>query len=163
MEDMTKNRLTREGMQQFEEELEFLKTSKRSEIAEKIKEARAQGDLSENAEYDAAKNEQRDVEARIEQLENILKNAEVIDDDDVTTDRVGVGCIVTVNNITTDKKSVYSVVGTTEANSLEGKISDSSPLGRALVGRKKGETVTVNAPAGEFQYKIVKIEKRKKK
>ena len=149
--------LTYEGLKRLEEELETLKTVKRKEVAEKIKEARGQGDLSENAEYDAAKDEQRDIEARIEELENILKNAEVVVEDEVDFDKINVGCKVKVFDVTFDEEMEFRIVGSTEANSLEGKISNESPVGQALMGRKVGETVDVETQAGTIQYKILDI------
>ena len=154
-----KNILTYQGLKAYEEELEYLKVTKRQEIAEKIKEARAQGDLSENAEYDAAKDEQRDIEARIEEIENILKNAEVIDEDEVNTKTVNIGCRVKVLDMTYDEELEFAIVGSTEANSTKRKISNESPIGRALVGAKKNEVVEVETQAGIFKYKVLKIER----
>ena len=154
-----KNILTYAGLKKLEEELHDLKVNRRREIAEKIKEARAQGDLSENAEYDAAKDEQRDIEIRIEELETLLKNAEVVVEDEVETDSISVGCIVKVRHMASKKNLEYKLVGSTEADSLKGSISNESPLGQALIGKKVGETVTVDAPAGSFQYKILDIKR----
>jgi transcription elongation factor GreA len=117
----------------------------------------AQGDLSENAEYDAAKDEKRDIEARIEEIEKILKNVEVIPEEDVKLDKVNVGCTVTIHDLDEDEDLDYSIVGSNEANSLEGKISNESPVGKALMGAKVGDTVTVETQAGAFQYKVVRI------
>ena len=152
-----KNLLTYAGLKKLEEELHDLKVVKRKEVAEKIKEAREQGDLSENAEYDAAKDEQRDIEARIEELEAILKNAEVVVEDEVDFDKINIGCTVKVFDITFDEEMEFKLVGSTEANSLEGKISNESPVGRALLGKKAGETVDVETQAGIIQYKILDI------
>ncbi len=157
--DEKKHTLTYEGLKKFEEELEELKVVKRQEVAQKIKEARAQGDLSENAEYDAAKDEQRDIEARIEELEKILKNAEVIDEDEVDLDSISIGCKVRIKDLELKEEMTYKIVGSTEANSLKGKISNESPVGRALLGRKKGETVSVETPGGVIKYKVMGIEK----
>ena len=154
-----KNLLTYAGLKKLEEELHDLKVVKRKEVAEKIKEAREQGDLSENAEYDAAKDEQRDIEARIEELEAILKNAEVVVEDEVDLDKINVGCAVKVYDITFDEEMEFKIVGSTEANSLEGKISNESPVGRALLGKKAGETVDVEFQAGVIQYKILDIQR----
>ena len=154
-----KNILTYEGLQKYENELEDLKVRKRKEVAQKIKEAREQGDLSENAEYDAAKDEQRDIEARIEELEKILKNAEVVDEDEVDTDKIGVGCKVTVLDVEFDEELEYKIVGSTEANSLQGKISNESPVGQALMGRMVGDVVDVETQAGIFQYKVLEIQR----
>ena len=156
---MKKNILTYEGLRKYENELEDLKVRKRKEVAQKIKEAREQGDLSENAEYDAAKDEQRDIEARIEELEKILKNAEVVDEDEVDTDKIGVGCKVTVLDVEFDEELEYKIVGSTEANSLQGKISNESPVGHALMGRAVGDVVDVETQAGTFQYKVLAIER----
>ena len=152
--------LTIEGLQKLEEELEYLKTVKRKEVAEKIKEARGFGDLSENAEYDEAKNEQNQVESRIIELENMLKNAAIIDQDDVDIDKVGLGTRVKVLDTEFDEKFEYSMVGSTEADPDNFKISDESPVGKALMGKKVGDTVEVNTPAGtSFTLKILEINK----
>ena len=152
-----KNILTREGLQRYEDELRELKDVRRKEIAQKIKEARAQGDLSENAEYDAAKDEQRDTEARISELETILKNVEVVDDDDITADKVMVGSTVTIFDIEFAEELTYKIVGSTEVDSLNGKISNESPVGKGLIGAHVGETITVQTPAGESAYKVLDI------
>ena len=152
-----KNILTYAGLKKYEDELEDLKINRRKEVAEKLKEAMAQGDLSENAEYDAAKDEKRDIEARIEEIEKILKNVEVIPEEDVKLDKVNVGCTVTIHDLDEDEDLDYSIVGSNEANSLEGKISNESPVGKALMGAKVGDTVTVETQAGAFQYRVVKI------
>ena len=154
-----KNIMTYAGLRKLEDELQDLKVNRRQEVAQKIREAREQGDLSENAEYDAAKDEQRDIEARIEQLEKILKNAEVIDEDDVAIDSISVGCCVTVLDIEFDEELDFKIVGSTEANSLKGLISNESPLGLALLGKKKGAIVEVEAPVGVVQYKILEIQR----
>ena len=154
-----KNILTYEGLQKLEEELQDLKVVKRREIAQKIKEAREQGDLSENAEYDAAKDEQRDIEARIEEIELILKNAEVVVEDEVDLDKISVGCKVRILDIEFDEELEYKIVGSTEANSLKGKISNESPLGRALLGATIGDIVKVEAPVGELSYKVLEIQR----
>lgn len=151
--------LTYAGLKALEDELENLKVVRRKEVAGKIKEAREQGDLSENAEYDAAKDEQRDIEARIEELEKILKNAEVVVEDEVNLDKISIGCTVTVYDEEFDEEIVFKLVGSTEANSLKGKISNESPVGKALLGREEGETVLVETQAGEVAYKILKIER----
>ena len=154
-----KKLLTYAGLRALEQELEDLKVVKRKEVAQKIKEAREQGDLSENAEYDAAKDEQRDIEARIEELENILKNVEVVDEDEVDLDKINVGCAVKVYDITFDEEMDFKIVGSTEANSLEGKISNESPVGRALIGKKVGDMVSVETQVGVVQYKVLDIQK----
>ena len=149
--------LTYAGLKALEEELENLKVVKRKEVAGKIKEAREQGDLSENAEYDAAKDEQRDIEARIEELGGILKNVEVIVEDDVDLDKINVCCTVKVFDITFDEEMEFKIVGSTEANSLEGKISNESPVGQALLGRTVDEIVDIETQAGTMQYKVLDI------
>ena len=154
-----KNILTYAGLQKLEEELHDLKVNKRKEVAGKIKEAREQGDLSENAEYDAAKDEQRDIEARIEELEKILKNAEVVVEDEAETDKINIGCKVKVFDVEFDEEMEFSIVGSTEANSLKGKISNESPVGRALIGAKIGDTVSVESPSGVMEYKVLSIER----
>ena len=154
-----KNILTYEGLKKYEEELEHLKVVTRKEIAQKIKEARAQGDLSENAEYDAAKDEQRDVEARIEELEKILKNAEVVVEDEVDLDKINIGCKVRILDEEFDEELEYKIVGSTEANSLKGKISNESPVGKALIGKKVGDEVTVETQVGELKYKVLEIQR----
>ena len=154
-----KNILTYEGLKKLEDELEELKVVRRKEVADKIKEAREQGDLSENAEYDAAKDEQREIEARIEEIEKILKNAEVVVEEDVDVDVINVGCKVKVLDMEYDEEIEFRIVGSTEASSLQGKISNESPLGKALLRHKVGETVEVEAPAGAVQYKILEIQK----
>ena len=145
------------GLKALEDELFELKVNKRREVAQKIKEAREQGDLSENAEYDAAKDEQRDIEARIEELEKLLKNVEVVDEDDVDLDTVSVGCRVKIYDAEFDEEVEYQIVGSTEADSLNYKISNESPVGAALIGRKIGETVEVETQAGELIFKILEI------
>ena len=151
--------VTYTGLKKIEEELQDLKVNKRREIAAKIKEAREQGDLSENAEYDAAKDEQRDIEARIEQLEAILKNVEVVDEDEVDTEVVGIGRTVTVYDYEFDEEVVFHIVGSTEADIMKNKISDESPVGMALKGARVGEEVTVEAPDGELKYRILDIKR----
>jgi transcription elongation factor GreA len=157
MADNKKNILTFAGLKALEDELFELKVNKRREVAQKIKEAREQGDLSENAEYDAAKDEQRDIEARIEELEKLLKNVEVVDEDDVDLDTVSVGCRVKIYDAEFDEEVEYQIVGSTEADSLNYKISNESPVGAALIGRKIGETVEVETQAGELIFKILEI------
>lgn len=154
-----KNILTYEGLKKYEDELENLKVVKRQEVAQKIKEARAQGDLSENAEYDAAKDEQRDIEARIDELEKILKNAEVIVEDEVDLDKINIGCQVKILDIEMNQELDYKIVGSTEANSLRGKISNESPVGRALIGAKTGDIVRVETPGGELEYQVLEIQR----
>ena len=154
-----KNLLTYEGLKKLEDELEHLKVVARKEVAQKIKEAREQGDLSENAEYDAAKDEQRDIETRIEEIEKILKNADVVLEEEVDTDKISVGCQVKIYDCEFEEELVYKIVGSTEANSLKGKISNESPVGRALIGAKVGDTVEVETQAGVMAYKVLEIQR----
>lgn len=157
--EVKKNVLTYTGLKKLEDELQDLKVVRRKEVAAKIKEAREQGDLSENAEYDAAKDEQRDIEARIEEIEKILKNAEVVDEDEVDLDKISVGCIVTLYDIEFEEEIEYMIVGSTEANSLNNKISNESPVGKALLGAGVGDTITVETQAGDIQYKVLGIKR----
>ena len=152
-----KNILTYEGLKKLEDELQDLKVNQRREIAQKIKEAREQGDLSENAEYDAAKDEQRDIEARIEQIEKILKNAEVVLDEEIDLDKISIGCLVRVLDVEYDEEEEYKLVGSSDASSLQNKISNESPFGQALIGAKVGDIVEVEAPAGVIKYKVLSI------
>ena len=139
--------------------LHDLKVVKRKEVAGKIKEAREQGDLSENAEYDAAKDEQRDIEARIEEIEKILKNAEVVVEDEVDLDRISVGCKVKVHDYEFEEDMELKIVGSTEANSLDGKISNESPVGKALIGAHTNDIVEVEMPSGIMKYKVLEIQR----
>ena len=150
-------KLTEDGLKQLEEELEYLKTKKRKEVSEKIKVALGFGDLSENSEYDEAKNEQAQVEARIVSVENMLKNAIVIDERERDTSKVELGATVTIHDIEFDEDITYKIVGSTEADPDEGRLSDESPLGKSLMGKAEGEMIDVDAPAGVIQYKILKI------
>ena len=154
-----KHILTYAGLKQYEDELQNLKVVRRKEVAQKIKEAREQGDLSENAEYDAAKDEQRDIEARIDEIEQILKNAEVVVEEEVDLDKISVGCRVKILDMEYDEELDYKIVGSTEANSLKGKISNESPVGKALLGAKVGEVVTVETQAGDLNYKVLEIQR----
>lgn len=151
--------LTFEGLKKLEEEVEYLKTVKRKEIAERIKVAIGFGDLSENSEYDEAKNEQAQIEMKIMDLENKLRNVKIIDEDDIETKTVQVGNVVQVLDVEFDEKVEYKIVGSTEANVTENKISNESPIGSALLGRKKNEVVDVETPGGMLQFKILKITK----
>ena len=154
-----KNILTYEGVKKYEDELHDLKVNKRQEVAQKIKEAREQGDLSENAEYDAAKDEQRDIEAQIAELEEILKNAEIIQDEagGKKSNKVKMESVVKLHDVEYDEDIEYVIVGSSEADSLNNKISNESPLGAALIGKKVGDTVKVEAPVGEIEYKIIEV------
>ena len=151
--------LTKKGYEERVALLENLKVVRRKEVAQKLKEAREQGDLSENAEYDAAKDEQRDIEARIEELEKILKNAEVFVEEEADLDKVSIGCQVKILDCEFDEELTYKIVGSTEANSLKGKISNESPVGKALLGKKVGDTVTVETQVGELTYKVLEIQR----
>jgi len=153
------NLLTSEGLSRLKEELDYLKATKRKEVSETIKQALSFGDLSENSEYDEAKNEQAKVEARIIEIENIIKDAKVIDKEDLRADVVNDGSEVTVLDMEFDEECHYEIVGSTEADPLNGKISSSSPLGMALKGHKAGDIVEVAAPAGMLKFKVLKIGK----
>lgn len=156
MAETKKNVLTKAGLDRLEKELEDLKVNRRREVAQKIKEAREQGDLSENAEYDAAKDEQRDIEARIEEIEKILKNAEVADDE-FGAGVINLGSTVTVYDCEFDEEIVFKLVGSTEAKSLENKISNEAPLGKALIGKVAGDEVEVETPSGIMKYKVINV------
>lgn len=151
--------LTPEGHQKLKQELEYLKVTGRQEIAEKIKIARGFGDLSENAEYDAAKDAQAAMEKRIGELEEMLKNAQVVDVSDVGTDVVSILSKVKVFDLDMEEEEVYTIVGTTEADPDKNKISDESPIGTALLGKKVGDVVEVQTPGGAFELKIMEISK----
>ncbi|GIP19635.1 transcription elongation factor GreA [Paenibacillus montaniterrae] len=151
--------LTQDGLKKYEEELENLKSVKRREVAERIKIAIGYGDISENSEYEDAKNEQAFIEGRIITLEKMLRNARIINNDEIDVDTVSVGCTVTVEDLEFGDRVDYTIVGTAESNPFENKISNESPLGKAILGMKKGTVVEVNVPAGNIQYKIVDIKK----
>lgn len=160
MADSKKVVLTYEGLRKLEEELEDLKTVKRKEVAEKIKEARGQGDLSENAEYDAAKEEQGEIESRIVVIEKMLRNAEVIDDDEVSGDMITVGSKVRILDVEFDEEIEYTIVGSAEAdpmNSENGRISNESPVGRGLLGHRTGDVVAIETPGGIAEFKVLAI------
>ena len=154
-----KHILTYAGLKKYEDELQDLKVNRRREIAQKIKEAREQGDLSENAEYDAAKDEQRDIELRIEELEKLLKNAEVVVEEEIDLEKINIGCRVKVLDMEFDEEMEFKIVGSTEANSLQNKISNESPVGHALLGKKAGDIVDVETQAGVIQYKVLEIQR----
>ena len=149
--------ITAEGLKQLEEELEYLKGQKRREVAEKIKVARSYGDLSENSEYDDAKNEQAILEARIVTIEATLKNAVLIDEEGISNEHVHVGSSVRLQNLRTDSEVTYKIVGSNEANPSEGKISDESPVGAALIGHSVGDAVEVEVPVGVIGFKVLEI------
>ena len=156
--EQKKTILTYAGLKKLEDELHDLKVNKLRESAGKIKESREQGDLSENAEYDAAKDEQRDIEAQIVELENILKNAEIIQDNDKSKDKTKMESVVKLHDVEYDEDIEYTIVGSSEADSLNNKISNESPLGAALIGKKVGDTVKIEAPVGEIEYKIISVD-----
>lgn len=148
------------GLKAMQEELEYLKTVRRKELAEEIKEARSHGDLSENSEYDEAKNEQGKLYSRIAELENILLHAVIVDETDMDSDKVSIGCRVTVTNLDNGKTlPEYTIVGSQEANVMERKVSEDSPFGKALMGSKAGSEITVEAPKGVIRYRVDKIER----
>ena len=149
--------LTSEGLEKLEKELEYLKTVKRQEVAAEIKVALGYGDLSENSEYDEAKNKQAQMEIRIVESETMLKNAKVIDEAEISTETVSRGCTVKVHDVEFNEDLEYSIVGSTEADPSKGKISDESPVGASLLGRKIGEEVEIPAPAGTITMKILEI------
>ncbi len=151
--------VSHEGLKKLQQELEHLKTVKRKEVAQAIQKARAYGDLSENSEYDEAKNEQAEIEGKIAQLEATLANAIVLDDSELGTDKVSVGNKVIVHNIDADEDTEYKIVSTTEADPLQFLISDDSPLGKALIGQKKGDSINVDTPMGVVKYTITDISK----
>ena len=151
--------VSHEGLKKLQQELEYLKTVKRKEVAQAIQKARAYGDLSENSEYDEAKNEQAEIEGKIANLEATLENAIVLDDSELGTDKVNVGNKVTVHNIDADEESEYKIVSTAEADPIMGLISDDSPLGKALIGQRKGDSVNVETPMGIVKYTITDISK----
>ena len=154
-----KHILTYAGLKQYEDELQNLKVVRRKEVAQKIKEAREQGDLSENAEYDAAKDEQRDIELRIEELEKLLKNAEVVVEEEIDVNKINIGCKVKLLDVEYDEEMEFYIVGSTEANSLQNKISNEAPVGRALIGKSVGDVVDVETQAGIIQHKVLEIQR----
>ena len=154
-----KHILTYAGLKQYEDELQNLKVVRRKEVAQKIKEAREQGDLSENAEYDATKDEQRDIELRIEELEKLLKNAEVVVEEEIDVNKINIGCKVKLLDVEYDEEMEFYIVGSTEANSLQNKISNEAPVGRALIGKSVGDVVDVETQAGIIQYKVLEIQR----
>mgnify|MGYP003295023651 CR=1 FL=1 len=147
------------GLEELKKELNYLKTTRSDEVAEMIKVARGFGDLSENSEYDEAKNEQGKLYSRIAELENILANCTVIDEDNTTTDVVRIGSKITVEDVEMGLEETYHVVGSQEADPMNGRISEESPFGKALLGKSIGEIVIVEAPAGNIEYKVVDIQR----
>lgn len=157
MSDSKKYVMTYEGIRKLEEELEFLKTVRRKDITEKIKVALGYGDLSENSEYDEAKNEQAFVEGRIIQLENMLRNASVIDENEIEKDVVSIGSIVKVKDYVFDEEVEFYIVGSAEVDPIENKISNESPVGRALEGKKAGSIIEVTVPDGIAKYEVLEV------
>lgn len=151
--------LTPEGLKKLEEELEHLKSVKRREVAERIKVAIGYGDISENSEYDDAKNEQAFVEGRVITLEKMLRNARIINNDDVDLNAVSIGSIVTLKDMEFGDTVEYTIVGTAESDPFQNKISNESPVGKAILGKQKGSSVEVSVPAGTIQYEIIDIKK----
>ena len=151
--------LTSEGLKKLQDELDNLKNVRRKENTEALKVAKSFGDLSENSEYDEAKNEQAEIEARISEIENMLKNIEIIDEEGIATDVVSIGTKVSVKDLDDGEVMEYLIVGSTEADPMKGKISDESPVGTALLGHKVGEIVVVEAPMGKLEYEVLNISK----
>ena len=150
-------KITALRLEELEKELNYLKTTREREIAAMIAEARSYGDLSENSEYDAAKNEQAKLYGRIAEIEDVLSHAVVIEDENEASGRVGLGCMVEVEDVATGEKTTYRITGSQEANPMENKLSDDSPFGRAAVGKAPGDVFTVNAPNGSYQMKVVSV------
>lgn len=151
--------ITDEGLRRLEEELEDLKTVKRKEIAEKIKVALSFGDLSENSEYDEAKNEQAIIEGRIAEIESQLKNVRVLDESELSNETVHIGSKITIKEVATGDQEVYKIVGSTEADPMNGRISDESPVGKAMLGHEVGDVVEVEIPSGAVSYQLLEIDK----
>ena len=151
--------VSHEGLKKLQQELEYLKTVKRKEVAMAIQKARSFGDLSENSEYDEAKNEQAEIESRIAMLEVTLENATILDDKDIKTDKVSVGNTVKIYNIATEQEEEYRIVGSTESDPIEGKISDDCPLGKTLLGQRVGDSINVETPGGIVKYTVISISK----
>ena len=157
MENAKEILMTKEGLEKLENELEELKVVRRKEVAEKIKQALAFGDLSENSEYDEAKNEQAQVEARIAQIEGMLKVARVVDNDSISTDAVSVGTRVKLLDVEFEEEEEYAIVGSSEADPSQNRLSYESPVGKSLLGKKVGDVVEVEVPAGKIQFKVLDI------
>lgn len=155
--NVERKQISKEGLEKYIEELNYLKGTKRTEVAERIKDAREQGDLSENAEYDAAKEEQREVETRIEAIEEIIKNAEVVEKADLKRGTIGVGSHIKILDLNENEEIEYDIVGASEANSLNGKISNESPLGKELLGKKKGDQIEIKLARGKLKVEILKV------
>ncbi|MBQ8927472.1 MAG: transcription elongation factor GreA [Oscillospiraceae bacterium] len=156
---MEKKQMSREGYENLKAQLNELITVQRADVAQKLKEARSYGDLSENAEYDEAKNEQALLEAKIAELQYTLDNAEVVDDESISLDVIGMGSVMTIRKVGSDRTETLKIVGTNEANFLENKISDESPIGKAAMKKQVGEIFIVEAPSGEIRYEVLEISK----
>lgn len=156
---MAKKQMSREGFEKLQNELNELITVKRAEVAQRLKEARSYGDLSENAEYDEAKNEQAILEAQIAELQHTIDNAEVVDDSSISVDEIGMSSVMKIKRVGTDKIETFTIVGTNHANVKEGKISDESPIGKAAMHKKVGDIFVVDAPAGELKFEVLEISK----
>ena len=156
---MAKKQMSREGYEKLEKELAYLVTEKRAEVAQKLKEARSFGDLSENADYVEAKYEQGIIEAQILELQNTLENAEVVDDDKISVDEIGMSSVITIRKVGSDKIEKFTIVGTNHADIKAGKLSDESPIGKAALKKKVGDIFTVEAPAGELKFEVLEISK----
>ena len=156
---MAKKQISREGFEKLQEEYTRLVTVRRAEVAQKLKEARSFGDLSENAEYDEAKNEQALLEAQIAHLEETISNAEVVEDDNISIDEIGIGSIIKIKNISSENIETLQIVSTTEADANEGKISDDSPIGKAAMKKKVGDIFIVEAPVGAIRFEVIDISK----
>jgi len=156
---MAKKKMSREGYEKLQQELDFLVTEKRAEIAEKLKEARSFGDLSENAEYDEAKNEQGILEAQILDLQRTLEDAEVVDEDEISVDEIGMSSVIAIKRVGTDKVQRFTIVGTNHEDVRNGKLSDESPIGKASLKKKVGDIFTVDTPSGELQFEVLEITK----
>lgn len=156
---MAKKQMSREGYDKLVSELEDLKINKRKEVAEKLKEARSYGDLSENAEYDEAKNEQAILEAQIAELQHTIDNAEVVEDSNISVDEIGMSSVIKIKRLDTGKIQTFTIVGTNHASVRDGKISDESPIGKAAMHKKVGDVFVVNAPAGELKFEVLEISK----
>ena len=156
---MEKKQMSREGYEKMKAKLNDLITVQRPEIAQKLKEARSYGDLSENAEYDEAKNDQAQLEAEIQQIQYILDHAEIVEDEDINLDEIGMGSVMTIKDVETGEVEELKIVGTNEANFLENKISDESPIGKAAMKKRVGDTFLVETPNGELRYEVIGISK----
>ncbi|MGN0579926.1 MAG: transcription elongation factor GreA [Ruminococcus sp.] len=156
---MAKKQMSREGYEKLQKELEDLIINKRKEVAERLKVARSYGDLSENAEYDEAKNEQAILEAQIAELQYTIDNAEIVDESNVSVDEIGMSSVIKIRRVGSDKIETFKIVGTNHANVREGKLSDESPIGKAAMKKKVGDIFTVSAPAGELEFEVVEISK----